>query len=116
MPVVKMNVPCTIRTTASFDMYGEPILSAPVHAVCAVVKFSTIAKTTTVRTDSSATRGSAEEVNASIVLLMSKKKEPQMNDLVTLRGVLTRIISVQPRYDVMGKLDHFEIGCCIERQ
>lgn len=115
MPVIKMNVPCKISTIAKFDVYGEPIISPAIPSVCAVVKFVTTAASTTVRTDSSATRGNAEELTASVILLLSKKVEPQIDNLITLRGTTVRVISVQPRYDVMGRLDHYQIGCSIER-
>lgn len=115
MPVIAMSVPCTIALRSGSDVYGMPKYSAPVRTVCAVVLLTTKGQHSTVRADSGATRGHADEQVADAILLVGRKQEPTLDSTVSVRGVALRVISVQHRIDVMGRLDHYEIRCSIEQ-
>lgn len=114
MPVIAMKVPCTIALPVPTDVYGTPTFGPARPARCAIVKLLKQAKHTTVRADSGATRGHADETIAEAVLLLSNKIEPEIDSAVVVRGIALRVISVRHRTDVSGKLDHYEIGCSIE--
>jgi len=109
-----MNVPCKVSVKTSNDVYGAPKFSVPVPSVCAIVKLMGKVQHSTVRADSGATRGHADELVADAVLLLSKKIQPEFDSVITLRGMQLRVISVRHRMDVMGRLDHYEVGCSIE--
>lgn len=114
MPVIKMNVPCTVIENLGADQYGMPKYGVMFKTVCAVVKLVESKQHTTVRADSGATRGHADEIVADAILLMPKQREPQIGSKLVVRGASLRIVSRQPRLDVMGRLDHYQIGCAIE--
>lgn len=114
MAVITMNVPCVISLRSGNDAYGVPKYLAGKPSLCAVVKLVRRSQHTTVRADSGATRGHADEVVADAVLLVSKKIEPVIDSKIVVRGVSMRIVSIRDRMDVMGRLDHYEIGCSIE--
>lgn len=114
MPVIAMNVPCKISTKVGTDVYGAPKFSAARASVCAIVKLVSKSQHTTVRADSGATRGHADEATADAVLLISKNIEPEFDSIVQVRGMKLRVFSIRHRMDVMGRLDHYEIRCEIE--
>lgn len=63
---------------------------------------------TSVRTDSSATRGNAEEMTAAAKILFQVAANPKRGDRFVIHGIVLRIETVEPRIDTFGKLDHWE--------
>lgn len=114
MPVIAMSIPCVVTERLGSDVYGAPIFGRSVRALCAIVKLVKKSQHTTVRADSGATRGHANEAVADAVLLMHKRIEPGIDSEVSIRGMKLRIISVRHRTDAMGRIDHYEVGCSIE--
>lgn len=114
MPVITMNVLCTITRRSGSDVYGQPTVSSVKNTRCAVVKFSTKRQKTTVRADSSGTRGHADEELAQIKVLLPKNTDVKLDDIFTLYGQDARVTVVSPRIDVMGRLDHIELEATIE--
>lgn len=114
MPVLMMNIPCTITPKRGNDVYGMPIDGIIVKTRCAIVKMKQIAQHTTVRADSGATRGHADEAVIDAVLLLPKEREPVFDSVISVIGKTLRVSSVTPRFTVMGRLDHYEVGCSIE--
>lgn len=89
--------------------FAERSYSDPVEVACAVVFLKTMIVKTTVRSDSSATRGNAEELTAQAKVLFSPSTDVKMNDKFEKDGVALRVVGVQPRRAVTGKLDHIEV-------
>lgn len=114
MPVIKMNVPCVVYDVSGTDQYGQQSYGVVRKSVCAIVKLVESTQHTTVRADSGATRGHADESVADAILLLPKQHQPKVNSKVVVRGVSLRITSCRTRMDVMGRLDHYEVRCAIE--
>lgn len=114
MPVITMNVPCTLKTRTGSDVYGQATYGAVKKTVCAVIKFEIKRQHSTVRADSSGTRGHADETVAQIKVLMPKTTVVELDDILTLRGFNSRVLSITERFDVMGRLDHFEVEATVE--
>lgn len=112
MPLFKLGVLCVITARNGSDIYGQPKYDAPVNAYCSVIKFKVSRQHSTVRADSSGSRGHADEVVADVKLLMNV--EPSLDDRLVVRAQRLRVLSVMPRFTVMGKLDHFEVEATIE--
>lgn len=105
------NVSCRVTPlTAARDSFGAPVFGASRSGRCSVVKLTGSTAKTSVRTDSSGSGGNADEFLYDAVLLFLKNETIKANDLVEIGGAKLKVISVQPRYDVMGKLDHKEVG------
>ena len=115
MPVITMNVPCKLQTKAGNDMYGQPKLGTPIPSVCAVLKFVTHSAKTAVKADNSASRGHALELIADIKVLMPKTSTVKVEDFLTVYGVTASVSSVRPMFNVMGKIDHFEVEAVIAK-
>jgi hypothetical protein len=98
-----------IQQTSGYTAYGQPKPVRWVTEACAVVRLRVSAQKTSVRADSSATRGAAEETEADGVLLLSHTTVVKMNDLLEVRGLKMRVTGIEPRYDLFGQHDHTEV-------
>ena len=114
MPVFNMGVKCTVYKRRGNDVYGQPLYAPGVPTKVGVVKMQEKRIHSTVRSDSSGTRGHAEEATADVIVLMSKKLSLGINDKIEFEFITTRVMGIMPRYDVLGRLDHFQVECSIE--
>lgn len=113
--MVIFGVKCVLVKKGGHDLYGEKIEGARIPEKCAVVKLETEQHGSTVRVDSGATRGGAEEYRAHAVLLMKKTSKVEVDDLIEIHGVKLRVASKRLRFAVTGKLDHFQIEAELEQ-
>lgn len=92
------------------DAYGQKSFGAAVTVRCASVSLKVKSEKTSVRADSSASGGQAEETlgTARFLFLPGVVK---LDDRVTVLGVRFRVLSVFPRISVGGKHDHDEVDC-----
>ena len=106
------NIHCLIsRLTGDYDIHGQPAHEPAKSAWCAVVRLSTGRKKTSVRADSSASRGNAiEEVSDAKILFMPFEPVGD-GDKIEVSGVTLRVIRVEQRFSVTGLLDHYEVDC-----
>ncbi len=90
------------------NAYGETTWARAKKVACAVVGLEGQLKKTSVRADSSASRGSADEKVSVAKLLFPVVVKPKIGDRFEFNGMKLRFILVQPRYAVTGVLDHYE--------
>ena len=108
------NRTCQIRRKSkSFDAYGQPSYGQKENIRFALVRFDTKTEDSTVRADSSATRGNIKEFHASGRVLIDKRHIPVHGDILIVDNKVFRIKEVEPRYNVQGQLDHYE--CDLEK-
>ena len=101
---------CQIRKLLpSFNVYGEPEYGPLETIPFAQVRFDTKIEDSTVRADSSATRGNVKEFHASGRCLVPKTVIPNWGDIFIIHGKTYRCKQVEPRYNVVGQLDHFQV-------
>lgn len=106
------TVPCRVAAQdGTFDAYGKANYKKSRPLMCAVIKMIGKSSKTSVRTDSSASRGAAREETADAVLLFNSTSVININDLVHVYGRTLRVIGVFPRYRVIGRIDHFQVEC-----
>lgn len=104
------NLPCRIQlSSGKNDVYAQPIPGSQVSERCAVVKLIISNEKSSVRADSSASRGNAMEEEAMSVILLQSTTKANIDDIVEVSGVKLRIKAKHARYDVSGRLDHYEI-------
>ena len=105
------NVWATLeRAAAATDVYGRVTLGSPEKVKIAIINLELTREKTSVRTDSSATRGNADEVIATRVrVLFPKSTEPARGDKVTVEGREIKVISVFPRHNIRGVVEHFQV-------
>lgn len=110
------NLTCYIRHQDGYDAYGMPIQGKKVKEPCAVVKKVLVSDKTSVRADSSASRGNARELEAETVFLLSPKTIAKIDSLLEIHGDSFRIISMHARFAISGRLDHYECNCTYWRE
>lgn len=91
------------------DQYGNGTYGSHKLIGIGVVRLYTGAKKTSVRADSSATRGGSQEQTVDAVLLFESRDEPGFLDRVEVSGMRLKIIGYQPRYDLEGNLAHWQV-------
>lgn len=105
------NFDCQIVKPGPNDQYGRPSDGAVTDAQCGVVTLNFTSTRTSIRSDASATRGSAREDQAKIRLLFPPLYPIDIDDTVIITGRRVRVISIEPRYDLAGELDHNQVDC-----
>lgn len=103
------NLTCTIAKKTGYDSWGKPTYSAPVPATCSIIKLTEARDKTSVRTDSSASRGNAEEIKSDARLLFPASTSVNKEDVVEVLTFKLSVTSVFPRVDVPGNLDHWQV-------
>lgn len=108
------NLTCTISVSSGkTDVYGQPTPSTKVKERCAIVKLDVKNLKSSVRADTSATRGNARELTADSVILLAKNTVANIDDILEVSGVTLRVMSKFPRHSVSGALDHYEITATV---
>lgn len=107
------NLDCEISKIESRNVYGEEVMSAPVKTRCAIIKMNITNVQTTVRADSSASRGAARETIGMAVLLFPVGTDVNLDYQIAVSGYKLRVTGMFPRHDLRGKLDHYEVTAAI---
>lgn len=113
MALFKPNITCVLRTLQGRDVYGQESLSQGTTVGCTIIKLHATVMDSSVRADSSASRGAAREVQANAKILLSVDSGVKLNDQIEVSGVLLRVTSVFLRHNLRGKPDHIEVECMI---
>jgi hypothetical protein len=109
--MLRTNLTCIIRQKDGTDVYGLPLHGKRKKEACAVVKRILRNDKTSVRADSSASRGNARELEADIIILLTPNTTAEIDAIIDFAGDTFSVKSMHQRYDIKGKLDHFEVGC-----
>lgn len=103
------NVYCEIQRRSGVNGYGKPAFSAPERVMCGIVRLERESLKTSVRADSSATRGSAKEAVATARILFLREVRLSEGDVVEVMGIKLTVQSVWPRHHVNGRFDHWQV-------
>lgn len=107
----KPNIACKVhKSSGASDVYGQPLPSTIVNERCTVINLNMESLKTTVRADSSASRGAASEMVLDAFLLMTKNTVARVDDVVEVAGMKIRVTRRFPRHNLKGVIDHYEIG------
>lgn len=107
--MITPNVDCIIITQGQTDVYGDRQWDAPKASRCVVVRLVDGVQSTTVRADSSASRGFAKEPRSEARLLFPASTAIANGDRIEVQGVSLEVTQVHPRLDVLGTLNHLEV-------
>lgn len=104
------NGSCTLRRRAGRDKYGQAKLADPVTIDYAPVDMNMTVEKTSVRSDSSATRGQAEQlVSANAKVLVPANTVIQSGDKLEIDGANYQVSGIHFRKNVFGSVDHIEL-------
>lgn len=91
------------------DIHGRPRFGAPTDCQFAVVNAKRQTEKTSVRADSSASRGSADEITTGLGrILIARHHTVEIGDLFEFDGDSYDIVSKHARRSVFGEVDHYE--------
>jgi hypothetical protein len=62
-----------------------------------------------VRADSTASRGAADEDQADSIILLTPTTKAELGDQLEVGGLKVRIVQFHPRYTMAGTLEHYEV-------
>lgn len=113
MPIIPNTDCALIKTTGERNVYGQPTEIYETPARCVVIKLTSEWDKTSVRADSSASRGNAEEIKADARLLFEPHWCIKVGDLLKVLGVSLRVTAVRPRIDFAGRHDHDQVDAKI---
>jgi len=102
------NTTGVLRRQTGSNIYGEPTYGHPKTVPCGVVRLAIAAEATSVRTDSSASRGAADEPEAVAKILFPANVDISIGDRFEIQTIILRCKKIEPRLAVTGKLDHWE--------
>lgn len=108
MPIVAKKQ-CHIYPRGDLDVYGHFEFEKPFVAYCGVVRLVIGEDKTSVRADSSASRGHADEIITKSRLLFLGTTLVHVDDLVEVDEIKMKVTDIQRRYDVGGRLDHLQV-------
>ena len=102
------NRTCQLAKRNGTDIYGQPVFLQATTVPCAVVNYSLKIAKTSVRADTSATRGHAEEEEAVVRLLFPAVVNIAIGDQVTLDTISLKVMTAFPQSNVQGQIDHIQ--------
>ncbi len=107
----KPNQFCFVRARDGYDQFGMAKFGLRKKERCAIVKMIQKSDKTSVRADSSASRGNAREIVADLVILLEPKTSATHDSIIEFRGDMYVVKSIHERFDIRGKHDHNEVAC-----
>tara|TARA_R110000851_G_scaffold59347_11_gene137425 strand:- start:13535 stop:13912 length:378 start_codon:yes stop_codon:yes gene_type:complete len=113
---LRPRTPCTIkRKTSKFDQYGRAEHTEKRRITkCAIIHLYNETSKTSVRADSSASRGRADERTADVRILLKPTEEIATGDLVSIKlkgglDITMEVNRIFRRPDVEGSIHHIDI-------
>jgi hypothetical protein len=91
------------------DRFAQATYAEPKTVPCGIVHLNKAAAKTSVRTDSSASRGNAEEQVSVAKILFPITVAIVAGDKFEIQGITLRVLTIEPRLDVLGRHDHNEV-------
>jgi hypothetical protein len=103
------NLVCYITKQNGYNVYGEKAAGARTQTKCGLVRLKKETTKTSVRADTSGSGGNAEEMllNDSRLLFLPTISIG-IGDMVEVSDMVVEIRTIFPRYNIIGKLDHYE--------
>lgn len=103
------NTTATLLRKTGRDIHGREKFGAPVPLPCAVVSLAEKVVQSSVRADSSGSRGSAEIETLQGNILIPPTVTITEGDVIKILGRIMEVDSIEPRNDVFGRLHHQEV-------
>ncbi len=107
--MLNSNLTGQVRKLTGLDRYGQAALGVAVDQRCAIVKLKNEMVHTTVRADSSQSRGHGDEFVSNNKVLIQGDTIAALGDQLVILGFKIKITGMHPRLDVSGRIDHHEL-------
>lgn len=97
------------RRTKKVNNFGRAVYEPRKSVPCAVVHMNVSAQKSSVRADTSASRGQAEQMQGDARILVPIYVDVKEGDVFQKDHIWIEVIEVEPRRNVLGQLDHYQI-------
>ena len=104
------NIVAGLMRAGTRDIHSRISYGAAVRCPCAIVNLDVESLKTSVRADSSASRGSADEIVSKAKILVVTSVAPKIGDKFLIDGLELLISATHTRRRVSGQVDHIECG------
>lgn len=101
------------RKSKELDVYGESQLRFVDRIKLGMVRFADSVEKSSVRADSSASRGKAEQEEFDAVMVTPLESKVQQGDIMLVDGVKLRVDMIHKRFGLRGRPGHLEVGASI---
>jgi hypothetical protein len=98
-----------VQRSAGYTLHGQPKPGRWTSEGCTVLLLRAQGQRTSVRADSSASRGASDEPIADARLLVGPDTAARLNDRIELLGLQLRVTAKEPQLDIFGAIDHYRI-------
>lgn len=111
------NLDCKIFKITEYDLHGEEVRGETLSERCSIIHYRIRTDGTSVRADSTASRGQAEHSEASVRLLMENTSRVEIDDELQVANhkETLQVVEKFPRYDMDGELHHWQVDLKICR-
>lgn len=110
---ISWQVEGSLYKKVGMDLYGEAKYEFAAQVKMGVVSFINSMDKTSVRADSSASRGKAEIALFDAVFIIPITVSIDKEDVLVVNGKKLRIDSVHQRWGLRGRPGHYEVGANI---
>lgn len=110
------NLDAELRKKAGRDLFGKESFGEPIPIRCGVVDMAALMDQTSVRADSTGSRGAAQELVLQSKILVPEGTPVDQGDLLVVLGFTVEVIGVHPRVDTQGNTDHLELRAKIRQE
>lgn len=97
-----------LHRQSGYDRYGQSAYAEPLEVTFSPVSMTVTNTRTSVRADSSASRGSSDEIVSQSKILVEKSSPIAIGDKFEFDGQVFKVSGIHRRRTVYGKLDHLE--------
>lgn len=109
MAILYPNINATLRRKTGYDANGRPVWGAASNIKLAIVTLRHVTERSSVRADSSASRGRAEESRADGIILVPPEIALSTEDRISMLGRSYEITMAFPRHGLDGSLGHTQV-------
>lgn len=109
MAVLYPNIHATLMRQTGYDQNGRATWNGATSIKVAIVTLRSSIERSSVRADSSASRGRAEEIRADGVVLVPETVTIDTQDRLSMLGKTYEVMSVFPRHGLDGFLGHNQV-------
>lgn len=103
------SIRITVKNVTGTDVYGKASLAPQTTELCDVVSLSHEVIDSSARRGLSATGAHAEDYVAAFHILVASNTKICMGAKIRIRATDLRVTYIQPKFDVSGSLDHYEV-------
>lgn len=97
------------RKTAQVNNFGRPTYEPKKSVPIAVIHMSIAAQKSSVRADTSASRGQMEQMEGDAMFLLPIYVKVNEGDVFHKDHLWLEVAMVEPRRSIQGNLDHYEV-------